>query len=251
MSYPIIICEDNPLHLKKLNTLIDNYILFHENSFKLALSASKPEDILDYINHKRPLNGTYFLDIDLNANVDGIELAEKIRKYDLQANIIFTTTHDEMAPVTLKRKVAAINFIEKDKDISVYRDNIYETLSYIRKNTNSVSINEKSNFTFTVGNQLFNFNQSEVISISSSDIPHRLDLSTTNGKYEFYDKLNDLEKKFPYLLRINRSCLINPINIQKVNFSTRDIILKNGDIKKISIGKSKKIKKALNAILLK
>jgi hypothetical protein len=28
MSYPIVICEDNPIELKQLNTLIENYLLF-------------------------------------------------------------------------------------------------------------------------------------------------------------------------------------------------------------------------------
>ena len=33
--------------------------------------------------------------------MDGMELAQIIRKHDVQAKIIFVTTHDEVLPITL------------------------------------------------------------------------------------------------------------------------------------------------------
>ncbi|HAP8508965.1 TPA: response regulator, partial [Enterococcus faecium] len=105
MSYPIILCEDQIIQLNQLERIIDNFILFHDKVFKIVLKTQSPLEVKKYLKQFRPKQGIYFLDIDLNHEVNGIELAEVIRKYDVQAKIIFTTTHDEMLPVTIKRRV--------------------------------------------------------------------------------------------------------------------------------------------------
>lgn len=63
----------------------------------------------------------------------------------------------------------------------------------------------------------------DVLFVAPSNIPHRISLYTTNGQYEFYGKLNELEKRYPNLFRVNRSCLINPVNIREIDYPTRTI----------------------------
>jgi len=248
MSYPIIICEDNPIELKHINTLIENFLLFHNNFFQIGCSSNNPQDVIKYINEYLPIHGTYLLDIDLRSSIDGIDLAKKIRETDVQANIVFTTTHDELAPETLKRQVGAIGFIEKGQLMENYRDDIYGTLEYVKKLIEKSNEYRQLNFTFVIGTQMYNFSQNEVYSIKSSQIPHQLILISKNGKYEFYGKLKELEQKYSFLFRINRSCLINPINIRKIDFPSRKIILKNDVIEKFAIGKATKLKKILLAM---
>jgi Response regulator of the LytR/AlgR family len=91
--------------------------------------------------------------------------------------------------------------------------------------------------------------KSEVIFLESSEIPHRLNLISTNGQFEFYGKLTELEKKYPFLFRISRSCLINPENIHHIDFSIREVGFSDGSTKKFSIGKSKKLKKIIQETL--
>ncbi len=245
MSYPIIICEDNPIELKQLNTLIENYLLFHNGFFKIECSVEGPQEVLQYMSSNFPSHGTYFLDIDLQSTINGIDLANKIRESDVEANIVFTTTHDEMAQETLKRKIGAIGFIEKGQTMENYRDDIYGILAYIEKLTEKSKEHHQQNFIFEIGTQIFNFNQNEVFFIEASKIPHQLIFISDNGKYEFYGKLNELERKYPFLFRINRSCLINPSKIRQIDFPIRSILLKNGITKKFSIGKATKLKKIL------
>lgn len=249
MSYPIIMCEDDTVQLQQLDTLIENYILFHSNLFKVALKASKPQVVIDYLNQVKPENGIYFLDIDLQAEINGIQLAEIIRELDVQAEIIFVTTHDEMAPLTLKRKVAALDFIEKDQPLDDYRQELYDTLSYAKEIIDKTHSVQKKSFSFEVGTQIYNLDKSEVIFVEASDIPHRLNLSSTNGQFEFYGKLTELEKKYPFLFRISRSCLINPESIHQVDFSIREVGFSDGSTRKFSIGKAKKLKKIIQDTL--
>ncbi|WP_334352449.1 LytR/AlgR family response regulator transcription factor [Companilactobacillus sp. HBUAS56257] len=237
MSYPIIICEDNSIELKQLKILIENYLLFHKGFYEIGCIAKEPVKILQYLKSSVPNNGIYILDIDLKSNINGIDLAQKIRNIDVEANIIFSTTHEEMARETLKRKVGAIAFIEKNQNLEDYRDDIYQTLKYIKTLIEKSSDYRQQNFIFGIGTQIFNFNQNEVFSVEASKLPHQLIFTSNNGQYEFYGKLNDLEKKYSFLFRINRSCLVNPQNIRKINFPSRTIILKNGITKKFSIRK--------------
>ena len=249
MSYPIIMCEDNQIQLQQLDKLVENYILFHSDLFKVELEASKPQQVIDYLDKSEPKNGIYFLDIDLKAEIDGIQLAAIIRKKDVQAEIIFVTTHDELAPLTLKRKVAALDFIEKDQPLDDYRQEIYDTLDYAKQIIDETRTVQKKGFSFEVGSQVYNLDKSEVIFLEASDIPHRLNLDSTNGKFEFHGKLTELEKKYPFLFRISRSCLINPENIHHVDFSIREVGFSDGTTQKFSIGKSKKLKNIIQETL--
>lgn len=244
MSYPIVICEDEAIQLHQLNDLMENYILFH-NEFHVALQASNPDAVVDFLEKEAPQNGIYFLDIDLKAQINGIQLAQIIRQTDVQAEIIFVTTHDELAPLTLKRKVAALDFIEKDQPLDDYRQEIYDTLDYAKELIDKTRNVQHKGFSFEVGSQVYNLDRSEVIFLEASDIPHRLNLISTNGRFEFYGKLTELEAKYDFLFRISRSCLINPENIQHVDFSIRKIRFLDGSTRKFSIGKSKKLKQVI------
>ena len=55
-----------------------------------------------------------FLDIQLEADINGIKLASEIRKHDPVGNIIFVTSHSELTYLTFVYKVAAMDFIFKD-----------------------------------------------------------------------------------------------------------------------------------------
>jgi two-component system response regulator AgrA len=247
--YPIIICEDDSTQLAGLKKLISNYLLFHEKIFKIELAATTPEEVITYLDTAKSKNGIYFLDIDLKADIDGIRLAQIIRQHDVQAKIIFVTTHDELAPLTLKKKVAAIDFIEKDQSLDDFRQEIFDALSYSKQLTDETLTVQKQNFSFTVGSQVYNLDKSEVVLIKTSDVPHHLEAYTVNGVYDFYGKLSEIEEKHDFFFKISRSCLINPQNIHQVDFSTREIEFINGTKQKFSIGKSRKLRALLQKIL--
>lgn len=249
IMYPIIMCEDDSIQLQQLNDLIKNYITFHSNLFKIELSATGPKQVVDYLNKNNPQHGIYLLDIDLQADMNGIQLAEIIRQQDVQAEIIFVTTHDEMAPLTLKHKVAALDFIEKDQELDNFRQELYDALGYAKELIDKTRTVQKKGFSFEVGTQVYNLDKSEVVLVEASDIPHRLNLASTNGQFEFYGKLTELEEKYSFLFRISRSCLINPENIHHVDFSIREVGLIDGSTRKFSIGKSKKLKRIIQETL--
>lgn len=244
MSYPIIICEDQLPQLHQLETIVQNYILFHSDVFKIVLKTQSPSEVKTYLKQFRPKNGIYFLDIDLNHKINGIDLAETIRNSDSQAKIIFITTHDELAPLTLKRRIEALGFVAKNQPLENYRFEIIELLSIAKERIDFTKTDLKMNFTFSIGSQIFNFDLDEILFLEPSEIPHRIQLYTVNGQYEFYDTISAIEKRYQNLFRISRFCLINPLNITEVNFSNRTVYFDDLS-RSFSIGKAKKLKELL------
>lgn len=57
MSYPIIICEDQFLQLQQLESIIQNYILFHSELFQIKLKTQSPIEVKTYLKQFQPKNG--------------------------------------------------------------------------------------------------------------------------------------------------------------------------------------------------
>jgi len=246
--YPIIICEDSPIQLEQITTIVKNYVLFHNEDFELALSASTPEACLAYMAKETPHNGVYLLDIDLNSDIDGIELASKIRTLDVQAKLVFITTHDEMAPITLKRQLEALGFISKEQPIEKIRDEIIDNLTLARVRSVAAADEKQQNFSFTMGSRIFNIAFRELLFLETSDIPHRVKVHARNGEYEFYGKLADVEKQYPELFRCAKSALINVNNILEYDVKSRMIYFGTALSCKCSITKTKELKQRLNVV---
>jgi two-component system response regulator AgrA len=108
---PIIICEDNDIQREKIKNFIELAIAKWNFDFEISLCTGKVEELLSFLDEQRELKAIYFLDVDLKNEINGIMLAEHIRKKDSSGYIIFITTHSEMSHLTFKYKVEAMDYI--------------------------------------------------------------------------------------------------------------------------------------------
>lgn len=114
----VYICEDNKDHRENFKRIIDNILVIENYDMKLELATANPKDILDNIKESDGAS-VYFLDVDLKSDINGIQLAEKIREYDPSGFIIFITTHAEMSYLTFMYKIEAMDYIIKDNYINI------------------------------------------------------------------------------------------------------------------------------------
>ena len=110
---PIYLCEDDKNQLDLLASTIEKYIFIQGYDMEIVCRAASPHALLSALAPKAE-TAVYFLDIQLGSDMDGIELAAKIRKNDPRAFIIFTTTHSEMAMTTFRYQVEPLDFLVKD-----------------------------------------------------------------------------------------------------------------------------------------
>lgn len=226
--FPIFICEDDSRQLEQITQIIKQYCAIYQGRFESALATSNSAELLEYINEYNIQGGTYYLDIDLGQEMNGIDLADKIRTIDVTGKFTFITTHEEMAPLTLKRKIETFDFIAKysndylKKQLMTNLELVYNRFIQQQKRKAITVVR------FKVGNICYKLPIDDVVYITTSDKPHRLTLYTKRGKHEFYGKISDYEEKCLELTKVSQSTLVNFDYVDMFRVDKRMIVFTNG-----------------------
>ena len=121
-----VLCDDNLNIVKKLKEMLEMLFIKNDIDAKVGLYTDKPERVLEY--EKDNIVDVLILDINLNSNISGIDLAKKIRKNNKNVYIIFSTGHLEYSllaysvktfdylpkPITLERLEVTLNRLLED-----------------------------------------------------------------------------------------------------------------------------------------
>ena len=77
----LFVCEDDPAQRRAIVKIIRNIVLMEELDMRLVLDAGDPYELLEAVRDSEN-TGVYFLDIDLNSDMNGMKLAQQIRLSD-------------------------------------------------------------------------------------------------------------------------------------------------------------------------
>lgn len=83
----IFVCEDHAAQRRTIVQIIQNTVLIEELDMKLVMDTEDPYALLERVQTSQN-TGIYFLDIDLNCNMNGMKLAQQIRLFDPRGFII-------------------------------------------------------------------------------------------------------------------------------------------------------------------
>ncbi len=222
----IFLCEDNPKQLQKLVDYVEKCILIEDYDLSLRCATENPEKLLEAIPG---MNGTglYFLDIDLNASMNGLKLAQNIRKLDARGFIVFVTSHSEMSYMTFTYKVEAMDFIIKD-DFSKLQQKMHQCIidAYLRYSSPN-NLQQKT-FTVTSSDKEYCIPLDEIIYFETSENIHKVLLHSENRIIEFHSKLKDVELSLDErFYRCHRSFIINRHKIKEINLKEHLVIMNN------------------------
>ena len=214
MDYHLLVCDDDRTQAKNIATLLKmSSIILEEQDIHptIDLIATDAESVLDYLEFNSDLNNIIaFLDIQLDENSSskgGLDLAQKIKTLNEKAQIIFITTHEELAIRNLNE------------------------FNYIKKNT----------FSYKVGTRIINVNFSNILYISTTKFPHKLKIVTSNGQGEFSGDIKTIEQNYPLFFKASQSSLINLQNVETINTKKRLIKFSNNDYLKYSRSRAKEL----------
>ncbi|MFQ9321247.1 LytR/AlgR family response regulator transcription factor [Enterococcus durans] len=245
MTLPIILCDDDIMLMTHYKQIIKNLIMINDYDMELVLVTTDPHDVLLYHHKANLTNCLFFLDIDLGKNLTGIDVAQLLRKENEFAKIVFITSHQELALETLRRQIAPLDYIVKDGKTE--KQQIENILKICNEQT---VINHKSNLrhvSFAIGSRNFKIDLASIYFLETSVTPHKVILYGESMMYEFYGRMNELEKEYPELLRVHRSFLINTNQIRSVDFKTRRIVFPEEYTCDFSISKTKVLKMNLKS----
>ena len=104
-----IICDDEPQMINKLSLLFEKAFLKNDFDAKIVLKTSNSEELLSFMSSN--LVNVVVLDIEFkNSKINGLQIAEQIRKINKDCYIIFITSHFEYVMKAYNYKTFAYLF---------------------------------------------------------------------------------------------------------------------------------------------
>lgn len=246
MTLPIILCEDDIALMSHYKAIIENWIMINDYDMRLVLATTDPAEVLLYLSQNQLTNSLYFLDIDLGKQLDGIDVAQQVRKDNEFAQIVFITAHQELALETLKRQIAPLDYIVKDD-----RNEKIQIETVLDGRHKQVFVDHRPNarhLSFMIGTRNFRIDLTAIYFLETSVTPHKVILYGENMMYEFYGKMNNLEEEYPELLRVHKSFLINPNKVTAVDYKSRTIFFPEEYSCSFPLVKAKILKKHFDRI---
>lgn len=228
---PIYICENDKHQLNIISGYVKDYLSMKQvdNSYDILL-FDNPNDFLK-VYEKNPQTGIYLLDCELEAELNGLELAKKIRALDPIGYIAFTSSHPNYIPTALSLHINTLDFIEKNTDN--FKSRLFSVLDTAFEYYSSYTNQDKSSNKFIfirIGSKVIPVSQDKILYIVSSKKSHKLILYATNMQLEYYDSLENTEALInsESFIRCNRSTIINLHQVKHINKLTRKVTMNDG-----------------------
>ena len=202
----IFICEDEVKHLAVIKKCIENHITINNLAMHVVCAAHSPDAVLDCLSKNPGDAGLYFLDVHLNCGINGIELAEAIRKHDPRGYIVFITSDSDSHRLTFKYKVEAMDYIVKN-DPSL-NDHIRECIDTAMEKLTAKAAVLKDDFVFKLSDDIKRFRGDSSLAKDSTvvidtnkilcfmtepGLKHTVIVCTTEGRMQLYGSLGKVE----------------------------------------------------------
>lgn len=224
-----IVCEDDNRFRKMILDYIYEYIDSMMLNGQIVLQTILCKEVIEYTKKNNSRN-IYILDIDLNDEINGLQLAKKIREYDIYGYIIFVTSYIELSLETYRYKIKALDFIVKNTcDI---RSRLYEALDVAVEELKMIEeVSQQKKVTIKSGSRNMYVPVDEIICIETSSSNHKLIIYTVNRRIEFYGTLKKFcEELDDNFYQTHRSCVVNTKYIKEISRDRNDmhVMMRNG-----------------------
>lgn len=196
--FNVSICDDSKYDIDKIKNALGMFS--KRKHVELSISEFSNPEMLMYEIEDGKIADIFILDVEM-PNMDGFELADKIREHTETSIIIFLTSHDEMASMGYKSK--ALRYVIKlnlERDIEEALDSAIAEIS---------NVNDKT-ITLHHCNDYWRIAYKDIICVTRISrqlvITTRLlgDITDNRGIKEFFDMLSDNRFLF-----VDRSCFVN------------------------------------------
>lgn len=226
---PVFICEDEKETRENIKSALEKEILIRGYDMKVVCGTDSPEELLDCAK-KQGSRGIYFLDVDLkSASMDGFGLGKEIRKLDSRGFLVYVTGFGDLAFETFRYHLEALDYIVKGNDREMFQK-ICACLTVINHRLLRERGEEKEYFTLKQVDILRHIPLDDIFYFETTEKKHHILLHYRQGRIDFGGNLNELEGQLgSRFLRIHRTCLVNGMQIDKVDRKNRQVILKNGE----------------------
>lgn len=213
-----IICDDEINMLNKLSLLFEKAFIKNDFDARIVLKTCDYKELLAFVTTN--IVNVVVLDIEFkNSKINGLNIAEEIRKINKDCYIIFITSHFEYIMEAYDYKTFAYLF---KNSISV--DTLSDTLNRLFDDISSASrkflkIDNKGTF--------LDLNDIQFIEKNGMKLIYH----TFHGIFDTYNSFSKIQDKLPdYFVRCHKSFIANTNNIVNITLSNCTITFKNNEI---------------------
>lgn len=215
-----IICDDSQNMLNKLSKMFDSIFISNNIDANIILQSTDPEEVLSFAKSHNV--DVFVLDIQLKSSMNGLELAEKIREFNKDCYIIFTTGHLEYSLVAYKIKT--FDYIAKP----IVLERLEETVLRLVDD-----INGQPKKYIKIDNKNTLVDENEILYVKRDGM--KLIYHTHSKDYECYSSFAKMESLLPKnFIRCHKSFVVNINKIVHVDPVSNNIYF--GDNSSCEIG---------------
>lgn len=237
----IIICDDDEVLANKLaenvkfalKNIKEDYLNYRDKVTDVKVFTDSLR-IIGYTQVTDISDAIFFLDIELDQGQNGVDIAEQIRQDNPNAQIIFVTAYDKYAPLTYRKRIGAIDYINKSESDAIIMKRLNETLLNAFESLEKAKKIKDKQFVYKVGRRTQRINQSDVLYVMNSTIQHKVVMVSKHGEADFRSNVSKIETENPFLMRISQSCLVNTSNISSIDLAKKIIRFSTGQEVKYS-----------------
>ncbi|QOR33869.1 response regulator transcription factor [Clostridium sp. 'deep sea'] len=218
---------------RNLYAVVIELVSLHEYPAKVVLATSETTEIKaflasDIIHRKKGEATVYLLDIDLNQQDTGLDLAHKIRTDDPNAYIIFVTIMQKHMRDAFKYK--AFDFVIKSHTESMKEDlhTVFQRLVHDYQQWNEDGHRPKR-LKFTSLSRNISIAVSEFIGIKKDGKTYST--YTTQGVFRYFKTLKTVMEQlenYPNIVRCHESAIVNLDHVLNIDRDKKIIYCRNG-----------------------
>ena len=216
-----VLVDDDKDYLSEVKEIVRK-VTFNSDEEISIVSFTKYDSKLEKEINNISERKIYILDIELEGNKSGIQIAELIRLYDWESQIIFMTNHDKMFETVYRNVYEVFDFIEKFHDFSARLTNDLKII--INKNyDNKMFVYKSRNIDLKIylKNILYVYRDKE---------ERKVVIVTDNNKFTVALGIQDIMQSLnDSFILVHRACIVNKKRVQKYNWSEKYFVLDNGD----------------------
>lgn len=217
----IVVCEDNNEYRNIITENINRLISENKIEASIVLETDSPKTVEEFINANTP--NVFLLDIDLNSEINGIELASRINNKLGQVYLIFISQYSNL--VFKSFKVHPFDFLPKP----IGKNDLENILIEITNDFMKKGESEKPGLlNIKIGSKIYQIPKNEIVFLEKYG--NKCIVHSTNRTIHCYQSLDQLFEKIENenFIRCHKSFIVNKSFIEHLNLADMEILLSNG-----------------------
>ena len=225
---PVYICDDEQAISRRLKKIISDQIMILNSDMGPVQTADCPAGLLE-LQQQNMVPAIYFLDIDFPGQISGLELAQKLRRYDPRGFIVFLTAHGDLAFETFRLRLEAMDYIVKG-DYDAMSVRVRDCLTSIQDRLRDEPSGQGRYCTLKLFDTIRHIPIEDILYFEALGYKHTLRLHLVNELLEFNSSLDHFgEQLGDGFWRCHRGFLVNREHIRTVHLKEQIVELDTGE----------------------